>query len=301
MHTPSTTLPGGPWTLGDRVVARVGYGAMQLAGPGVMGPPADRDAAISVLRAAVESGITHVDTSGAYGPRITNQLIRDALHPYDPSLVIATKVGATRDRDGGWPPARDPESIRRAVEQDLDDLGVERLDVVNLRLGDATGPQPESVAPAFETLAELRERGLIAHLGVSNATAEQVAEAQSIAPIVCVQNLYNLALRHDDELVDRLARVDVAYVPFFPLGGFSPLQADALAAVAARLDTTPTSVALAWLLQRSPNILLIPGTSSLAHLHENVAAAQPRLSPEDDTELDTIAGSPVGVLDADGR
>lgn len=214
--TPTTTRPGRTWNLGDRPVSRLGYGTMQLAGPGVMGPPADRDAAIAVLRAAVELGVTHIDTSRAYGPRITNQLIREALHPYDPSLVIATKVGAVRDPDGGWPPARDSDSIRRAVHQDLEDLGVERLDVVSLRLGDATGPQPESVTEAFETLVELQHDGLIAHLGVSNATAEQVAQAQGIAPIVCVQNLYNLAFRHDDDLVDRLARAGIAYVPFFP-------------------------------------------------------------------------------------
>lgn len=290
MHTPSTTTaPGGTWNLGDRLVARLGYGAMQLAGPGVMGPPADRDGAIAVLRDAIELGVTHIDTSGAYGPRITNQLIRDALHPYDSSLVIATKVGAVRDSDGGWPPARDPESIRRAVRQDLEDLGVERLDLVNLRLGDATGPQPESVAAAFETLVELQQDGLIAHIGLSNATAAQVAEAQSIAPIVCVQNLYNLAFRHDDDLIDRLAGTDVAYVPFFPLGGFTPLQAESLSAVAARLDATPTAVALAWLLQRCPNILPIPGTSSLAHLRDNIAAAGLTLSTDDVTELDAIS------------
>lgn len=289
MHTTSTTTLGGSWTLGDREVARIGYGAMQLAGPGVMGPPADRDGAIAVLRTAVELGVTHLDTSGAYGPRSTNQIIRDALHPYDPSLVIATKVGAVRDRDGGWPPARDPESIRRAVHQDLDDLGVEQLDLVNLRLGDATGPQPESVAAALETLVELQRDGLIAHLGVSNATAGQVAEARAITPIVCVQNLYNLALRHDDDLVDRLVGDGIAYVPFFPLGGFTPLQADALSSVAARLDTTPSTVALAWLLQRSPNLLLIPGTSSVEHLRDNVTAAALLLSSEDLAELDDIA------------
>lgn len=290
MNTTSTTTLGGSWMLGDREVARIGYGAMQLAGPGVMGPPDDRDAAIDVLRTAVELGVTHIDTSGAYGPRITNQLIREALHPYDPSLVIATKVGAVRDRDGGWPPARDPESIRRAVHQDLQDLGVEQLDLVNLRLGDATGPQPESVAAALETLVALQRDGLIAHLGVSNATADQVAEARTIAPIVCVQNLYNLALRHDDDLVDRLAGDGIAYVPFFPLGGFTPLQADALSSVAARLDTTPSSVALAWLLQRSPNLLPIPGTSSLAHLRDNVGAAELTLSAEDLAELEVIGG-----------
>jgi aryl-alcohol dehydrogenase-like predicted oxidoreductase len=283
-----TTVPGGAWTLGDRTVARIGYGAMQLAGPGVMGPPADRDAAIAVLRAAVELGITHIDTSGAYGPRATNQLIREALHPYDPTLVIATKVGAVRDPEGGWPTARDPESIRRAVRRDLADLGVERLDVVHLRLGDADGPRSGSVAEAFETLVELQQEGVIAHLGVSNATAEQVDEAQAIAPIVSVQNLYNLAVRHDDDLVDRLARDGIAYVPFFPLGGFTPLHSEALAAVAARLGARPTSVALAWLLQRSPNILLIPGTSSPAHLRDNTAAGALTLPPDALAELDAI-------------
>lgn len=293
MNTPTSTpatAPGGTWNLGDLSVPRIGYGAMQLAGPGVMGPPADRDAAIEVLRSAVELGVTHIDTSGAYGPRVTNQLIREALHPYDPALVIATKVGAVRDEDGGWPPARDAESIRRAVHQDLEDLGVDRLDLVNLRLGDATGPQPESVAESFGALVELQREGLIAHLGVSNATVEQVAEARSIAPIVCVQNLYNLALRHDDGLVDELARAGIAYVPFFPLGGFTPLQADALTAVAGRLGVAPTSVALAWLLQRSPNILLIPGTSSIAHLRDNVAVAELVLSSRDVEELDAIGG-----------
>ncbi len=259
----ATSLPGGTWALGDLAVTRFGYGAMQLAGPGVMGPPADRDGALAVLRAAAGLGITHIDTSGAYGPRVTNQLIRQALHPYPGALHIVTKVGATRDSGGGWPPARDPESLRRSVSENLEDLGLEVLDVVNLRLGNAPGPQPGSLAEPFETLAQLQQQGLIRHLGVSNATAEQVAEARSIAPIVCVQNMYNLAYRHDDKLIDELAEQGIAYVPFFPLGGFSPLQSSALSAVAARLDATPMSVALAWLRQRSPNILLIPGTSSV--------------------------------------
>ena len=277
----STSLPGGTWALGDLTVTRFGYGAMQLAGPGVMGPPADRDGALAVLREAVGLGITHIDTSGAYGPRVTNQLIREALGPYPESLHIVTKVGSTRDANGGWPPARDPQALRRAVNQNLDDLGLEALDVVNLRLGNAQGPQPGSLAAPLRTLAELQQQGLIRHLGVSNATAEQVAEARAIAPIVCVQNMYNLAYRHDDELIDELADEGIAYVPFFPLGGFSPLQASALSAVAARLDATPMSVALAWLLRRSPNILLIPGTSSTAHLRENVAGAGLSLSGED--------------------
>ncbi|MEU0558978.1 aldo/keto reductase family oxidoreductase [Dactylosporangium sp. NPDC006015] len=284
----STALPGGTWTLGDLTVSRFGYGAMQLAGPWVMGPPADRDGAVAVLRAAVELGITHIDTADAYGPRITNQLIREALHPYPADLHIATKVGATRDEQGGWPPARDPQSLRRAVHDNLESLGLDALDVVNLRLGDAEGPRPGSLAEALGTLAELRQQGLIRHLGVSNATPEQVEEALTITPIVCVQNLYNLAHRHDDDLIDRLAGRGIAYVPFFPLGGFTPLQSSALSGVAARLGTTPMSVALAWLLHRSPNILLIPGTSATAHLRENAAGAGLRLSDNDLAELDEI-------------
>ncbi|GGQ11551.1 aldo/keto reductase family oxidoreductase [Streptosporangium pseudovulgare] len=288
MSTLSTSLPGGTWALGDLAVTRFGYGAMQLAGPWVMGPPADRDGALAVLREAADLGITHIDTSGAYGPHITNRLIREALHPYSDSLHIVTKVGATRDQEGGWPPARRPEDLRRAVHENLRELGLETLDVVNLRLGDAQGPQPGSLAEAFETLVELQRQGLIRHLGVSNATVEQVAEARSIAPIVCVQNMYNLAHRQDDELIDELAGQGIAYVPFFPLGGFTPLQSSALTAVASRLDATPMSVALAWLLRRSPNILLIPGTSSVAHLRENVAGAGLPLSAEDLAELDEI-------------
>lgn len=288
MSTRTTALPGGTWQLGDLAVTRFGYGAMQLAGPGVIGPPTDHDGALAVLREAVDLGITHIDTSDAYGPRWTNELIREALHPYPESLHVVTKVGATRDEQGGWPPAREPDQLRRAVHENLDSLGVEVLDLVNLRLGDARGPQPGSLAEAFETLAELQQQGLIRHLGVSNARPEQVAEARSIAPVVCVQNMYNLAHRHDDELIDTLAESGVAYVPFFPLGGFSPLQSSALSAVAARSGTTPMSVALAWLLQRSPNILLIPGTSSAAHLRENLAGARVRLSAEDLAELDRI-------------
>ena len=285
---PATTLPGGTWTLGDATVTRFGYGAMQLAGPGVMGPPADRDGALAVLRAAVEAGITHLDTSDAYGPRITNELIREALHPDSGSVLIATKVGANRDAGGGWPTARRPEDLRRQVRENLASLGVEALDLVNLRMGDAVGPQPGSVAEAYETLVELQRDGLIRHLGLSNVTAEQVAEAQDIAPIVCVQNRYNLAHRHDEELVDRLAADGVAYVPFFPLGGFTPLQSEALSGVAGRLGVTPMAVALAWLLQRSPNVLLIPGTSKVAHLHENIAGAGVVLDAQDLAELDGI-------------
>ena len=274
--------------MGDLTVTRFGYGAMQLAGPGVMGPPADHDGALAVLREVAGLGITHIDTSGAYGPHVTNRLIREALHPYAGGLHIVTKVGAVRDEHGGWPPARKSEEVRRAVHEDLENLGVDVLDLVNLRLGNAQGPQPGSLAEAFETLAELQQQGLIRHLGVSNATPEQVAEARTIAPIVCVQNLYNLAYRQDDELIDELAGQGVAYVPFFPLGGFSPLQSSALSAVATRLDASPMSVALAWLLRRSPNILLIPGTSSVAHLRENVAGAALSLSGDDLAELDKI-------------
>ncbi len=284
----STTLPGGILTLGDLTVTRFGYGAMQLAGPWVMGPPADHDGALAVLREALELGITHIDTADSYGPHITNQLIREALHPYPESLHIVTKVGAVRDDQGGWVPARDPESLRRAVQENLTNLGLDVLDLVNLRLGDAQGPQAGSAAEAFETLVELQQQGLIRHLGVSNATEEQVSEAQGIAPILCVQNMYNLAFRHDDALIDRLAAQGVAYVPFFPLGGFTPLQSAALSAVASRLDTTSMSVALAWLLQRSPNILLIAGTSSTAHLRENVVGAGLELSTQDLAELDQI-------------
>jgi aryl-alcohol dehydrogenase-like predicted oxidoreductase len=288
MGTIPTSLPGGTWTLGDLAVTRFGYGAMQLAGPGVMGPPPDRDGALDVLRQVVDLGITHIDTSNAYGPRVTNQLIREALHPYPESLHVVTKVGSNRDEQGGWPPAREPEDLRRSVRENLEVLGLDVLDVVNLRLGNAAGPQPGSIAEAFETLVELQAKGLIRHLGVSNATAEQVAEARSIAPIVCVQNAYNLAYRRDDELIDSLADEGIAYVPFFPLGGWSPLQSSALSTVASRLNATPMSVALAWLLQRSPNILLIPGTSSVAHLRENVTGAGLSLSVDDLDELNNI-------------
>lgn len=288
MTTFSTSLPGGTWSLGDLTVTRFGYGAMQLAGPGVMGPPADRGGALAVLREVVELGITHIDTADAYGPRVVNDLIREALHPYPDSLHVVTKVGASRDAQGGWPPARDPESLRRAVHDNLDTLDVEVLDLVNLRLGDARGPQPGSPAEAFQTLVALQQQGLIRHLGVSNATSDQVAEARAIAPIVCVQNVYNLAHRGDDQLIDDLAADGVAYVPFFPLGGFTPLQSSALDAVAVRLGAPPMSVALAWLLQRSPNILLIPGTSSVAHLRENATGTRLALAQADLAELDTI-------------
>jgi pyridoxine 4-dehydrogenase len=283
-----TSLPGGTWPLGDSVVARFGYGAMQLAGPGVMGPPADHEGALAVLREVVELGIAHIDTSDAYGPRVTNELIREALHPYPETLFIATKVGAFRDAQGGWPTARRPEDLRKQIHGTLEALGIETLDLVYLRMGDAQGPQAGSLAEAFKTLVDFQKDGLIRHLGVSNVTAEQVAEARTIAPIVGVQNMYNLAHRHDDALIDRLAAENIAYVPFFPLGGFSPLQSDALSAVAARLRSTPMAVALAWLLRRSPSILLIPGTSKVAHLRENVAGAGLSLADEDVAELDRI-------------
>jgi aryl-alcohol dehydrogenase-like predicted oxidoreductase len=288
MSTLSTSLPGGTWALGDLTVTRFGYGAMQLAGPGVMGPPADPDAARAVLREAVELGITHIDTADAYGPHVTNRLIREALNPYPETLHIVTKVGATRDEHGGWPPAREPEALRHAVHENLQTLGLDTLDLVNLRLGNAEGPQPGSLAEPLEALLDLRQQGLIRHLGVSNATAEQVAEARAMAPIVCVQNMYNLAYRHDDALIDSLNEAGIAYVPFFPLGGFTPLQSSALSAVANRLGRSPMAVALAWLLRRSPNILLIPGTSSTAHLRENVIGAGLALADEDLAELDKI-------------
>jgi pyridoxine 4-dehydrogenase len=284
----STSPPGGTWTLGDLTVTRFGYGAMQLAGPGVMGPPADHDSALAVLREAADLGITHIDTSDAYGPHVTNRLIREALHPYPASLHIVTKVGATRDAQGGWPPARDPSSLRRTVQENLDNLGLDALDLVNLRVGNALGPQPGSLAEAFETLVDLQNQGLIRHLGISNATPDQVAEARSIAPIVCVQNMYNLAYRQDDHLIDDLAAQNIAYVPFFPLGGFSPLQSTALSAMATRLESTPMAVALAWLLHRSPNILLIPGTSSVAHLRENLTGAGIPLTADDLAGLEKI-------------
>lgn len=273
----------------DLMVTRMGYGAMQLAGPHVFGPPADRKVAVAVLREAVHLGITHIDTSDFYGPHVTNQIIKEALHPYPDDLHIVTKVGALRDAEGNWPQALAPEQLRQAVHDNLRNLGLDMLDVVNLRVGGFNSPTPGSIAEPFRALAQLQQEGLIKHLGVSNVTAEQIVEAQSIAPIVCVQNFYNLAHRVDDDLVDSLAAQGIAYVPYFPLGGFSPLQSDKLEAVATRLGTAPMTVALAWLLQRSPNILLIPGTSSVAHLHENISAAALTLSNEDLAELNGIA------------
>jgi pyridoxine 4-dehydrogenase len=265
-------LPGGRYRVADIELTRVGYGARQLAGPGVFGPPKDHDGAIAVLRAAVELGINHIDTADFYGPYVTNHLIREALAPYPDDLHIVTKVGARRDEAGGWPHARTPAELREQIHSNLRNLKLDVLDVVNLRVGGLEAPEPGSIAEQFEALAELRQQGLIRHLGLSTVTADQLAEAQSIAPVVCVQNLYNIARREDDALVDLTARQGIAFVPYFPLGGFSPLQSDALEAVAKRLDATPMAVALAWLLQRSPNMLLIPGTSSVAHLRENVAA-----------------------------
>jgi pyridoxine 4-dehydrogenase len=286
----TTDLSGGTYDVGDLELTRVGYGAMQLAGPGVFGPPENRDAAIAVLRTAVDLGITHIDTADFYGPHVTNEIIREALAPYPDDLHIVTKVGARRDEEGGWPHARTPAELQEQVHDNLRRLGLDVLDVVNLRVGGFDAPEPGSLAEQFEALAELQQQGLIRHLGVSTVNAEQIAEAQSIAPVVCVQNLYNLARRDDDALIDSLAAQGIAYVPYFPLGGFSPLQSDALEAVAKRLDATPMAVALAWLLQRSPNVLLIPGTSSVAHLRENVAGAGLELLADALAELDAIGG-----------
>ncbi|WP_436761398.1 oxidoreductase [Streptosporangium sp. V21-05] len=286
-----TSLPGGSLKLAeDLTLSRVGYGAMQLAGPGVWGPPRDRDEAIAVLREAVELGITHIDTSDYYGPYVVNEIIREALHPYPDDLRIVTKVGARRAPDRSWPPALSREELTTAVHENLERLGLDALDVVNLRVGDLTNPAPGSIAEPFTVLAELREQGLIRHLGVSVVSSEQLAEARSIAPVVSVQNFYNLAHRADDELVDHCAREGIAYTPFFPLGGFSPLQSGVLDGVATRLGATPFQVALAWLLRRSPTVLLIPGTSSVAHLRENVAGAGIELPADVLKELDTIGG-----------
>lgn len=283
-------LSGGTYRVGDLDLTRIGYGAMQLAGPGVFGPPKDRDAAIAVLREVVDLGITHIDTADFYGPHVTNEIIREALAPYPDGLHIVTKVGARRDETGGWPHARTPDELRAQVHDNLGRLGLDVLDVVNLRVGGLDAPEPGSIAEQFTALAELQGQGLIRHLGLSTVTAEQVAEAQAIAPVVCVQNMYNIARREDDALVDSLAGQGIAYVPYFPLGGFSPLQSGALDAVAERLGATPMSVALAWLLQRSPNILLIPGTSSVEHLRENVAGAGLHLPADAVAELDAIGG-----------
>jgi aryl-alcohol dehydrogenase-like predicted oxidoreductase len=282
----------GTFQLGDRRVHRLGYGAMQLAGPGVFGPPRDRNAALAVLRAAVESGVDHIDTSDFYGPHVTNRLIRDALHPYRDDLVIVTKIGARRDDKGGWLPAFSREELTAAVHDNLRNLGLDVLDVVNLRIMfDTHGPAEGSIAEPLSVLAELQRQGLVRHVGLSNVTPTQIAEGRGICNIACVQNQYNLAHRDDDGLIDELAHDGIAYVPFFPLGGFSPLQSSTLSDVAARHGATPMQVALAWLLQRSPNILLIPGTSSVDHLHENLAAADLVLSDEVRRELDSVASA----------
>ena len=285
------TFPGTSLT-----VHRIGYGAMQLAGPGVWGPPKDRDAAVAVLRAAVAAGVNHVDTSDFYGPHVTNQIIRQALHPYPTGLVIVTKLGGRRPPDRSWQRADSPQDLTAGVHDNLRNLGLDALDIVNYRvMGSGHGPGEGSIAEQMTVLADIQRKGLIRHIGLSNVTAAQLTEARTITDIVCVQNNYNLAHRHDDALIDDLVRQNIAYVPFFPLGGFTPLQSSTLSAVAAQLEATPMQVALAWLLHRSPNILLIPGTSSLAHLRENLAAGQLTLSPEVLAELDGVAAAAVAV------
>jgi pyridoxine 4-dehydrogenase len=282
----------GTFSLGTRTVRRLGYGAMQLAGPGVFGPPKDPDAARAVLRSAVAGGVNHIDTSDFYGPYITNQLIREALHPYPGDLVIVTKIGARRGTDGSWLPAISPEELTRAVHDNLRNLGLDVLDVVNLRSMFGHGaPAEGSMEPQLAVVAELQRKGLVRHIGVSNVTPTQIAEARGICEIVCVQNLNNLAHRRDDALIDELAGAGIAYVPYFPLGGFSPLQSSVLSDVARRLGGTPMQVALAWLLRRSPNILLIPGTSSVAHLRENLAAAELNLPDDAVLALDGVSAS----------
>jgi pyridoxine 4-dehydrogenase len=285
----TTTVPGGALTLADDLtISRMGYGAMQLAGPGVFGPPKDRDQALAVLREVIELGITHIDTSDFYGPVVVNELIKEALHPYPGDLHIVTKVGARRSDDGAWIPALEPEDLKAQVRGNLEHLGLESLDVVNLRLGSIEGTSDESIEKEFGALAELQQQGLIRHLGLSGVSDAQLTEAQTIAPVVTVQNLYNLANRQDDALVDRCAAENIAFAPFFPLGGFSPLQSETLTDVAARLGASPQQVALAWLLQRSATTVLIPGTSSFAHLRENFAAADLVLPADAVAELDTI-------------
>jgi pyridoxine 4-dehydrogenase len=280
----------GTFTLGDRIVRRLGYGAMQLAGPGVFGPPKDRDGALAVLREAVASGVNHIDTSDFYGPHITNQLIREALHPYPDDLVIVTKISARRGEDGSWLPAFSREELTLAVHDNLRNLGLDVLDAVNLRsMFSIHGPAEGSIEEPLTVVAELHRQGLVRHIGLSNVTPAQIAEGRRICEIVCVQNLYNLAHRADDSLIDDLARDGIAYVPFFPLGGFTPLQSTDLSGVAERVGATPMQVALAWLLQRAPNILLIPGTSSVEHLRENLASASLELPTDTLTVLDHIA------------
>ena len=284
----------GTFTLGDRAVRRMGYGAMQLAGPGVFGPPRDHAASLAVLRETVASGVDHIDTSDFYGPHVTNRIIREALHPYPDDLVIVTKIGARRGDDASWNPAMSADDLAAAVHDNLRHLGLEAMDVVNLRImgnPNGQGTSEGSIEGPLTVLADLQRQGLVRHIGLSNVTPTQVAEGRTITGIVCVQNEYNLAHREDDALIDDLARDGIAYVPFFPLGGFSPLQSTALSDVAARLGATPLQVALAWLLRRSPNILLIPGTSSVAHLRENLAAGALDLPDDALAELDGIAGT----------
>ncbi|AOI61694.1 aldo/keto reductase family oxidoreductase [Burkholderia diffusa] len=286
----SAVVQSGTFPIAGRRVHRLGYGAMQLAGPGVFGPPKDRDAALAVLREAVEAGVDHIDTSDFYGPHVTNQLIREALHPYRDDLLIVTKIGARRGADGSWLPAFSADALSAAVHDNLRNLGLDVLDVVNLRIMfDVHGPAEGSIEAPLSALAELQRQGLVRHIGLSNVTAAQIAEGRRICDIVCVQNHYNLAHRDDDDLVDALARDGIAYVPYFPLGGFNPLQSSTLDAVATRLGATPMQTALAWLLHRAPNILLIPGTSSVAHLRENLAAGALALPDDAVRELDGIA------------
>ncbi len=281
----------GTFTLGDRTVKRLGYGAMQLAGKGVFGPPKDHNEAIAVLREAVESGVDHIDTSDFYGPHVTNQIIREALHPYRDDLVIVTKIGATRGADASWNPAFSKEALTQAIHDNLKNLGLDVVEVVNLRaMFDVHGPAEGSLEEPLTVLADLQRQGLVNHVGLSNVTPKQVADGRKITQIVCVQNQYNLAHREDDAFIDQLAAEGTAYVPFFPLGGFSPLQSSTLSDVAARIGATPLQVALAWLLQRAPNILLIPGTSSRGHLRENLAVADLVLPADAILELDGIAG-----------
>jgi pyridoxine 4-dehydrogenase len=284
----------GTYRLSDRQVNRMGYGAMRLSGPGIYGSPADRNEALAVLREAISSGVNHIDTSDYYGPHVTNEIIREALSPYPENLVIVTKLGARRTSDKAWLPAMAPDELRAGLEDNLRNLGLERMEVVNLRsMGSEHGPSKGSLAREFEVLADLQQEGLIRHLGLSNVTMRQFDEAQRIAPVVCVQNHYNLVHRDDDEMIVTLSEMGIPYVPFFPLGGFTPLQSEELSGIAAGLRATPMQVALAWLLQRSPNILLIPGTSSLAHLHENLSAAELELSEEVLKRLDVLGQAVV--------
>ena len=284
-----TIEQAGTFQLGDRQVKRLGYGAMQLAGPGVFGPPRDRDAALAVLRHAIDAGVDHIDTSDFYGPHVTNKIIREALSPYPDDLTIVTKIGARRGSDGAWLPAFDADELARAVDDNLRNLGLDALDVVNLRIMfDAHGPAEGSIAAPLRTLVDLQRQGLVRHIGLSNVTATQVEEGRGFATIICVQNQYNLAHRDDDALIDSLAEAGIAYVPFFPLGGFNPLQSGTLSAVARDLSATPMQVALAWLLRRSPNILLIPGTSSVEHLRENMASGSLELGEDAMRRLDGI-------------